>query len=66
MQFDLSLAKKVAIRENVSFTFRADAVNVLNKPVWGDPNVNINSVDFGQITTAGGNRNITLSARIDF
>jgi hypothetical protein len=66
MQFDLSLAKKVAIRENVSFTFRADAVNVLNKPVWGDPNVNINSVDFGQITTATGNRSITLSARIDF
>ena len=24
-------------------TLRGDAVNILNKPVWGDPNLDINS-----------------------
>jgi hypothetical protein len=66
MQFDVSLAKRVPVRENVAFTFRVDAINVLNKPVWGDPEMNINSVDFGSITTATGNRKVTLGGRIDF
>jgi hypothetical protein len=64
--FDLSLSKKVMIREGTSFTLRADAIDFLNRPVWGNPNTNINSNEFGRITQAGGNRTVTLSARIDF
>ena len=38
---------------------------VANTPLWNDPNVNIDSVDFGRITGAGGARTFTLNARID-
>ena len=38
----------------------------LNRPVWGRPTTNINSTNFGRITTATGNRTITFNARVDF
>ncbi len=63
---DAALSKSVQIRENMDFTLRIDAINLLNTPLWNDPNVNINSVDFGRITGAGGARTFTLNARIDF
>ena len=63
---DMALSKKVRIGENRSFTFRTDAINILNRPIWGNPNLNINSTTFGRITTATGNRTITFNARIDF
>jgi len=63
---DMALSKKFRIDETKSFTMRADAVNVLNKPIWGNPTTNINSQNFGRITTATGNRTITFNARIDF
>jgi hypothetical protein len=63
---DLSLAKRVQIRENTTLTFRADAIDALNTPQWGNPNVNINSADFGRITSSSGARRFTLSARVDF
>ena len=65
---DVSLAKRVQINEGTSFTIRADAVNALNTPMWSDPNVDINNVNFGRITStvAGTPRTITMSARIDF
>jgi hypothetical protein len=63
---DAALSKKFVIDESKSFTIRADAVNVLNTPVWGNPNTDINSNSFGRITTATGARTITLSGRVDF
>jgi hypothetical protein len=70
LQFDMSLAKKVQLYENVVFTLRGDAISILNKPNWGNPTVNINSNIFGRITSVnsnnGGNRQITISARVDF
>jgi hypothetical protein len=63
---DVSLSKKIAIDESRTLEFRADAVNALNKPVWGNPNTNINSANFGRITTATGARTITFTARLDF
>jgi TonB-dependent receptor-like protein len=66
LNFDMALTKKVRITEGKTFTLRADAVNILNRPVWGNPNTNINSVSFGRITTAAGNRTITFNARVDF
>ena len=51
-----------------TFTLRMDVINVLNKPQWGNPNVNINGSTFGRITSVIGNqqRLVTLNARIDF
>lgn len=64
--FSMSATKTVRITEGKTFTLRADAVNVLNKPQWGNPSTNINGTTFGRITAAGGARTVTLNARIDF
>ena len=45
---------------------RVDAENVLNTPQWGTPDTEINSLDFGRITSAAGNRIIVLTGRINF
>jgi hypothetical protein len=63
---DLAMSKSVQIREGMEFTIRMDAINALNKPQWGDPNTNMFNVNFGRITNAGGTRQFTLNARIDF
>jgi hypothetical protein len=39
---------------------------VLNRPIWDNPNTDINSSSFGRITGAAGTRTITINARIDF
>jgi hypothetical protein len=64
--FSMAATKTVRITEGKTFTLRADAVNVLNKPQWGNPNTSINGTTFGRITAAGGARTVTLNARIDF
>jgi Carboxypeptidase regulatory-like domain len=68
LSFNGGLLKTVRITENKTFTLRADVVNVLNKPQWGNPNTNINGSTFGRITSVVGNvqRLVTLNARIDF
>jgi hypothetical protein len=63
---DVALNKKFVVSEGKTFSIRADAVNILNTPVWGNPNTAINNNNFGKITTAGGARTVTISARIDF
>src|SRR5262249_39565695 len=62
---DMALQKRTRLRETTMFTIRADAVNVLNRPIWGNPNTDINSAVFGRITSATGSRTITINARID-
>ena len=63
---DMNLIKRVRITESKEFEFRVDAVNVLNHPVFGNPETNINSLSFGRITTAAGNRRFTIGARVNF
>ena len=50
----------------MEFTIRMDAINILNKPQWANPELNINHRDFGLIDSAGGARTFTLNTRIDF
>jgi hypothetical protein len=66
LALDVALSKAVQIGEGKTFTVRVDAINVLNTPQWGSPNLNINSSGFGQITSASGARTFTLNARVDF
>jgi hypothetical protein len=61
-----ALNKQFRIRESKTFSVRADVINLLNKPQWGNPNTSINSTSFGRITTATGTRTITFNARFDF
>src|SRR5438067_1056975 len=55
-RFDVSLLKKIRLGEMKEMEIRGDAINILNTPQFGDPVTNINSTDFGRITSAGGNR----------
>ena len=74
---DMNLLKRVQIAEQKDFELRVDVVNILNTPYWGNPNVDINSPQFGRITASdvtgqsnadfrSGNRRFTFSARINF
>jgi hypothetical protein len=65
---NLQVSKPVVLNRehNVIMTFRGDAINLLNKPIWGTPNLNIDSTSFGQITTATGNRSVNLTLRVTF
>ena len=54
LSVNMSATKTVRIAEGKTFTLRADAVNVLNKPQWGTPNTSVNGSTFGRITTAIG------------
>jgi hypothetical protein len=65
-RLDTNLVKRFEMREGRNFEIRADFVNVLNKPQFDVPNTDINSTDFGRITSAAGNRAIVLGARINF
>jgi hypothetical protein len=66
LALDLNLIKRVRIDETKEFEVRVDAINVLNTPQWGGPNLNINSLNFGRITSASGNRSFTINARVNF
>lgn len=47
---DLSISRKFLIRENLRFTFGADAFNVFNQTRFGSINTNITSTAFGRPT----------------
>jgi hypothetical protein len=75
--FDLNVIKRIKIGEQKDFELRLDAVNVLNTPYWGNPNVDINNAQFGRITASdvagannadfrSGNRRFTFNARVSF
>ncbi|HXY49524.1 MAG TPA: carboxypeptidase regulatory-like domain-containing protein [Terriglobales bacterium] len=48
---DLALAKTTAITEQVNVEFRVEAFNVFNHTQFANPDTNINSGTFGQITS---------------
>ena len=64
--FDASLSKAVKLGETKEFQLRIDATDVLNKPILGNPTLDINSANFGRITSATGNRRFSASARVSF
>jgi hypothetical protein len=65
-QLDMNLQKRVQIDEKRDLEFRADVVNVLNHPIFGNPNTDMNSANFGQIQSAEDGRRFTLSVRLNF
>jgi hypothetical protein len=67
-RFDMSASKSVRITETKSLQLRIDARNVLNTPILGSPNLNINSADFGQIpaTQVTGSRQFQGQLRVNF
>ena len=63
---DMNLIKRVRLTETKELEFRMDAVNVLNHPIFDNPETNINSLSFGRITKAFGNRRFNIGARLNF
>jgi hypothetical protein len=66
LKLDMNLVKRVRIDETKELELRVDAINILNRPSFGNPNVDINSPDFGLITSASGARQFVLNARLNF
>jgi hypothetical protein len=65
--FDAVLMKNVAIRPGQRLEVRIEAQNVLNHPVFGDPNTSFGSTSFGQITgTKVGARQMMFGLKYHF
>jgi hypothetical protein len=67
VNFDLSLFKNFAIREDVKLQFRADAFNVFNTPQFGLPGASIGNSSASVISSIVGNpRQMQLSLTMHF
>ena len=65
--FDAVLIKNVPIRAGQRVEVRVEAQNVLNHPVFGDPNTSFGSTSFGQITgTKVGPRQMMFGVKYHF
>ena len=51
---DSNVQKNFRIMEGHELQFRWESYNLLNHPVWGFPNTNLSSPNFGRITSTGG------------
>lgn len=68
-KLDLNLIKRFRIAEGKEIQVQVNAINFLNHPVFANPNTNINSIAFGQITsTSTGTtpRQIVTTLRYNF
>jgi len=65
---DFSLFKDFPIRERVKVQFRAEAFNLGNTPMFGQPNTTLGGVSFGKVTPQQSNdpRVIQLALRLQF
>jgi hypothetical protein len=67
INLDFSLFKRFRLTEKVNFEFRAESFNTLNYVVFGTPVLNVNSPQFGRVTTQlNSPRRIQLAGRITF
>jgi outer membrane receptor protein involved in Fe transport len=49
-EIDTALQKAIPVTEQLKLEFRAEAFNLFNHPIYGDPGSSISSSDFGVIT----------------
>ena len=63
---NISIARTFAI-DRTRLEFRFEAFNLLNRTIWGNPDSNITSANFGRVTTlANAPRQIQLGLRLEF
>jgi hypothetical protein len=68
-KWDVTLAKKFSISENVKFGFRAEFYNAFNTTMFGSPNTTITNASFGRVSgtlAGGGPRNVQVAGRVEF
>jgi hypothetical protein len=64
---DASLARQVSYHDRITGELRVEAFNLLNHPVFGNPNLTPTSSSFGLITSqAGESRTLQVSAHIRY
>jgi hypothetical protein len=62
----MSLLKRIALYERVTFEVRGEAKNALNHAMFGGPNTSVTSPLFGQVTGSQGARQITLQGKLSW
>jgi hypothetical protein len=73
-EIDTALQKTIPITERVALNFRAEAFNLFNHPIYGDPDTDVSDSSFGFITSElntgatgiGTSRRIQFMLRLDF
>ncbi|MBM3736679.1 MAG: TonB-dependent receptor [Acidobacteria bacterium] len=63
---DVSFGKNFSIGERYRLQIRTDLFNAFNHTNYGNPDTNIESANFGRITSTAGAREIQLNARFVF
>ncbi len=64
--FNLSLFKNFPIKERLKFQFRFETFALFNHANFANPSATLGTSSFGNITSATGNRNIQLGAKLQF
>jgi hypothetical protein len=64
--FDMNLSKTITVKESRALELRIQAANVFNTAHFTGLNTIVNSLTFGEITSVGSMRRITLLARFRF
>jgi hypothetical protein len=64
--WDASIIKNIAITEKARLQLRAEAFNVTNSTRFGSPTFNINSANFGKLTSAFSGRVMQFVGRFEF
>jgi hypothetical protein len=62
----MALSKTIRIRETRSLELRLQAANIFNNAVFSGINTTVNSLSFGEVTSAGSMRKVTMVARFHF
>jgi hypothetical protein len=66
INMDIALSKHFKFGEKLDTELRLDAFNVFNHANFGNPNTNIFSVQFGQVTTTQGPRVVQIALHLRF
>ncbi len=64
--FDLAVSRAQRIGERIRLQFRAEFFNAFNTPQFDAPVGNVTAANFGQITGAGGTRQVQLGLRLSY
>ncbi len=64
--FDAAAFRTFPIHESVNLQFRVDAFDVLNHPVFSNPDTSLTDSNFGKVTGAGASRALQLAATLSF
>ena len=62
----LALSKNIPMKDSTGLEMRAEAANVLNHPNYSSIDSTVNSPTFGEVTSVGSMRKMTLSLRYRF